>query len=269
MKKLSKKKILILQILTLCIITLSFSMIKIRNYKINNLLITTSSKINCNKNVLETDKSEKEQKNIPKTIYLTFDDGPAPVITDALLDVLKKENVKATFFVVGKEIEGREKILKRIYEEGHGIGLHTYSHNYKKLYSSNKIFLDEMKKVQDQINKILNISPKTLRFPGGSYKHLSKTFLKQIHENGYKIYDWNVCTNDAVNASLNPQQLLKNAQKYKGNPDRLIILMHTNSNNINTVKALPLIIKYYRDLGCEFKPITEKTEEYYYAPMNK
>lgn len=266
MKKLSNKKIITLQIIMLCVITLSFSLIKLKNTKILNSCLTTTSSKN---NSLEVSNPKKAIKKTPKTVYLTFDDGPEPVITDALLDVLKKENVKGTFFVVGKEIEGREKILKRIYAEGHGIGLHTYSHNYRRLYSSNKIFLDEMKKVQTQINGIIKFSPKTLRFPGGSYKHLSKTFLNQIHEHGYKIYDWNVCTNDAVNPRLTPEQLLKNSQKYMGNPERLIILMHTNSNNKNTVKALPLIIKHYRDLGCEFKPITEKTEEYYYSPTKR
>ena len=68
--------------------------------------------------------------NDEKIVYLTFDDGPTPKITEDILDVLQAKNVKATFFVVGKEIKGRENILKRIYEEGHGIGLHTYSHNF-------------------------------------------------------------------------------------------------------------------------------------------
>ena len=93
-----------------------------------------------------------------KFVYLTFDDGPTPKITEEILDVLKQQDVKATFFIVGKEIKGREAILKRIYEEGHGIGLHTYSHNLKQIYQNEDIFINEMEQNLNAINEALGTS---------------------------------------------------------------------------------------------------------------
>lgn len=203
-----------------------------------------------------------------KTVYLTFDDGPTYIITDKLLDVLKENNVKATFFVVGKEIEGREAILKRIHNEGHSIGLHTYSHNFKSIYSSEEVFIEEMEKVRSKVNEIINISPSVIRFPGGSSKHLTKDFLLNLHEHNFKVYDWNVDLSDGVNPNLPTNKLVQNAKKYKESYSRLIVLLHCNFNNKNTVKALPQIIRYYKSLGYEFKVIDNNTEEYYYRLKN-
>lgn len=202
--------------------------------------------------------------NYNKTVYLTFDDGPTYIITDKLLDVLKENNVKATFFVVGKEIEGKENILRRIYNEGHGIGLHTYSHNFKTIYSNEETFIDEMKKVRDKIKEVVNISPSIIRFPGGSSKRLTENLLSELHKESFKIYDWNVDTFDGANPNLPTNKLVQNAKKYKDSYSRLIVLLHCNFNNKNTVNALPHIIRYYKDLGYEFKVIDNATEEYYY-----
>ncbi|WP_052085677.1 polysaccharide deacetylase family protein [Clostridium sp. HMP27] len=202
--------------------------------------------------------------NYNKTVYLTFDDGPTYIITDKLLDVLKENNVKATFFVVGKEIEGREDILKRIHNEGHSIGLHTYSHNFKSIYSSKEIFIEEMEKVRSKVKDIINVSPSVIRFPGGSSNHLTQDFLVSLHEHNFKVYDWNVDLSDGVNPNLTTNKLVQNAKKYKQSYSRLIVLLHCNSNNKNTVKALPHIIRYYKGLGYEFKVIDNNTEEYYY-----
>ena len=206
--------------------------------------------------------------NTSKIVYLTFDDGPTYVVTAALLDVLKKQNVKATFFVVGKEIEGKESLLKRIYDEGHGIGLHTYSHNFKKIYSSKEEFINEMIKSSDKIEQITGFAPKIIRFPGGSSKRLNNLFLQFIHKNNFKIYDWNVNICDGINPNLSAYALFKNSQINKGNKNLAIILMHCNFNNKNTIKALPTIIKYYKDLDYKFKVINKDTPEYYYKFKN-
>ena len=205
----------------------------------------------------------------PKYAYLTFDDGPTHVITNALLDVLKKENVKATFFVVGKEIEGKELILKRIHDEGHGIGLHTYSHNFKKIYRSCDEFTSEMVKTSNKIKEITGTTSKIIRFPGGSSKRLNASNLEVLHKNDFKIYDWNVNICDGINPDLSVAQLIKNSQIIKGNKAEAIILMHCNFNNKNTVKALPGIIRYYHDLGYKFKVINADTPEYYYKFRDK
>jgi len=215
-------------------------------------------------NTLSTSLEDSAEIATAKLAYLTFDDGPTYIVTNALLDVLKKENVKATFFVVGKEIEGKESILKRIYDEGHSIGLHTYSHNFKKIYRSTEAFIDEMTKTSDKIEEVTGCAPKIIRFPGGSSKRLNAFTLDELHKNNFKIYDWNVNVCDGINPNLSVSQLIENSQIIKGNKNVAIILMHCNFNNKNTIKALPGIIKYYLDLGYEFKAITEETPEYYY-----
>jgi peptidoglycan/xylan/chitin deacetylase (PgdA/CDA1 family) len=204
------------------------------------------------------------ERSIKKVIYLTFDDGPTYVITDSLLEILKKENVKATFFVVGKEIEGRELILKKIYDEGHSIGLHTYSHNFKKIYKSTEDFINEMRKTSNKVKEVTGFVPKIIRFPGGSSKRLTASTLDDLHKSNFKIYDWNVNIYDGINPNLSVSQLIKNSQIIQGNGNVAIVLMHCNSNNKNTVKALPEIIRYYKDLRYEFRTITEDTPEYYY-----
>ena len=213
---------------------------------------------------LNTSLKDSGEIKTSKFAYLTFDDGPTYVITNALLNVLKKENVKATFFVVGKEIEGKESILQRIHNEGHSIGLHTYSHNFKKIYRSTDAFIDEMEKTSDKIEEITGSAPKIIRFPGGSSKHLNASTLEELHKNNFKVYDWNVNVCDGIDPNLSVSQLVRNSQVIKGNKNVAIILMHCNFNNKNTIKALPEIIKYYLDLGYEFKTISEDTPEYYY-----
>lgn len=199
-----------------------------------------------------------------KTVYLTFDDGPT-VITDDLLDTLKNCNVKATFFIVGKEITGREETLKRIYAEGHSIGLHTHSHNLRKIYSNDDNFINEMLITQKEIKDITGYSPNIIRYPGGSAKHLSENTLQKLHQNKFKVYDWNVSLEDGVNPNLSVDDLIKNSKKCsKKYENSIILLMHCNSNNKNTIKAIPSIVKYYRELGYSIEPITESTPEYYY-----
>lgn len=234
------------------------------NSHINNL------RSNCQVFVpITTSSKDAGEIQTSKFAYLTFDDGPTHVVTAALLDVLKKQNVKATFFVVGKEIEGKEVILKRIYTEGHSIGLHTYSHNFKKIYRSPDEFITEMKKTSDKIEEVTGFAPKIIRFPGGSSKRLNSFTLNNLHKNNYKVYDWNVNICDGIDPNLSVSALIKNSHIIKGNKNEAIILMHCNFNNKNTIKALPGIIEYYLNLGYEFKVITETTPEYFYKFKNE
>lgn len=206
-----------------------------------------------------------------KIVYLTFDDGPTGKVTEKILDVLKEHDVKATFFVVGKEINQREQVLKRIYEEGHSIGLHTYSHNLKSIYSSDESFIKEMEQTSQKINEVLGeeVNSKIIRFPGGSSGRLSEGLLNKLHEENYRIYDWNVSLEDGVNPNLPPGEIVQNAKKCSRNTTKRIILAHCNSNNKNTYNALPGIIKYYKDQGYTFKTIDQNTEEFYYRIKNK
>lgn len=199
-----------------------------------------------------------------KIAYLTFDDGPSFVVTAKILDILKDNDVKATFFVVGKEIKGREKLLARIYREGHSIGLHTYTHNFKQIYKSREWFLHELRKNTFVINELLGIKPVAVRFPGGSAGVLSYSFLQELHDEKYKIYDWNVNLGDGLHGKVPVSKLIENSKKVKGNPNVRLILAHCNYNNINTCRALPEIIRYYKEEGFEFKAIRDNTQEYYF-----
>jgi peptidoglycan-N-acetylglucosamine deacetylase len=199
-----------------------------------------------------------------KKVYLTFDDGPIPGVTEEILNILKEQNVKATFFVVGKEIPDREYILKRIYQEGHTIGLHTYNHKFKKVYRSDNIFVEEMLAVRKKVNEVLNINPTAIRFPGGSSGRMTQELLDKLHSNNMRVYDWTIDLHDGNSAAVNAAHIIKNGAKFNPKHTRHIILGHCNSNNKNTVKALPSIIQYYKDLGFEFAAIKDDTPDYYY-----
>ncbi len=209
-----------------------------------------------------------EKNGDKKTIYLTFDDGPSDKITDKVLDILKGNDVKASFFLIGNQIQGRETMVKRIHEEGHSIGLHTYTHEYKKIYSSEEGFIQEMVTSSNEINKVTGIKPTIIRFPGGSRKHLNKIFLDKLHSCNFKIYDWNKQLSDGINPKIPPNKLFREATKEGDEENTIILLMHCDYMHKNTCKALPNIIKYYKGKGYEFKPITAETEELYF-PIKK
>lgn len=205
-----------------------------------------------------------EGEECPNVIYLTFDDGPSFVTTDKILDVLKEKGIKGTFFVVGCKIQEREHILKRIYEEGHSIGLHSYTHIAKKVYGSHEGFMEEMNKTGEAVYSVVGIYPKILRFPGGSKPFLNAALLDKLHRSGYRIFDWNACIPDGINNQASVEVLYKESKKIIGNSKRVFMLLHCDQPNENTVKVLPQIIEYYQSKGYEFKPITEETSEFYF-----
>lgn len=208
--------------------------------------------------------SPKTTQGEKKKVYITIDDGPSTEITEKMLDVLKQYNAKATFFVIGSQIHGKENILKRIHAEGHGIGLHSYTHNIKKIYSSHDIFINEMIQTADEINRVVGIRPVVLRFPGGSGGRLSKEFLDKLHKANYRIFDWNISAGDGMYPNNPPDRIFENATNPQQLTSNAILLMHDKPNNQKSCEALPMIIEYYRNHGYEFKTITEETPEYYF-----
>ncbi len=205
-----------------------------------------------------------ENSTNKKVIYLTFDDGPSGKVTSDILDILKKESVPATFFLIGEQIKGQESLIKRMVDEGHALGLHSMTHKKGYLYSSNEHFLKEMLDTQEIINSAIGFKPTILRFPFGcnnnTYK-LSDSMVKLIHENNLKIYDWNTDSGDGANPNASPNRFIKNSRSDK---DKVILLMHCAYMSKNTVKALPSVIKYYKDNGYEFKIIDDSTPEEYH-----
>ena len=232
------------------------------------LLVTFYLFVNCysfiSPKVLAYSLLSKDEE---KVIYLTFDDGPS-VMTDSVLDILKENHVKATFFLIGNQIKGQEAVVKRIYNEGHSIGLHTYTHTYKKIYPSRKGFINEMLKTQSEINSLTGIKPTIIRFPFGSRKHLTMSFLEQLHSYNFKVYDWNANMSDGIKARTPIDQLYREATKTTITEHPIILLMHCDYMHKNTCVALPKVIKFYKNNGYEFKIIDDGTPENYY-PIKK
>jgi peptidoglycan/xylan/chitin deacetylase (PgdA/CDA1 family) len=210
-------------------------------------------------------KDSKEEYKKEKVIYLTFDDGPSYIVSDKILDILKESNVKATFFVVGSKIKGRENILKRMYDEGHSIGLHSFSHKYNQIYSSYDNFIKEMDDTAEEVNRVLGFRPNIIRFPGGSKPFLNSELLDRLHKKNYKIYDWNASLSDGLNYNTPVNKLIMESHNVVGKSySRIFLLLHCDQVNKNTAIALPEIIDYYKNLGYKFKAITDETSEYYF-----
>lgn len=213
------------------------------------------------------DKSDLGKNSIDsddKVIYLTFDDGPSYHVTDKVLDILKEKDVKATFFLIGSEIRHREVVVKRIKDEGHSIGLHTFTHKFNCIYCNDDAFIKEMIDCSEEINRVIGVSPNIIRFPGGSYKHLNNRLLEKLHNNNLRVYDWNVDNSDGLNPNLSPYQLYRKSIKGSDKLQTVILLMHCTDMNKNTCEALPKIIDYYKDQGYIFKVIEEDTPEMYF-----
>jgi len=220
-----------------------------------------SANLLTNEKIMENEKITKHKKKI---IYLTFDDGPSYKVTNKVLDILKENEVQATFFLIGNQIKDKEDVVKRIYDEGNGIGLHTYTHNFKEIYCDEDKFIQEMINCRSEINETIGIAPNIIRFPGGSYKHLSKNYLEKLHENNFKVYDWNADNSDGLNPKISPYSLYTKAIKGSNEMQSVMLLLHCTDMNKNTCKALPKIIKYYKAHGYEFDIITEETKELYF-----
>lgn len=218
------------------------------------LLLNFSSSVLCDDEFLES--KEKE-------IYLTFDDGPSGKVTSEILDILKSEGVPATFFIIGNQIDNQEDLILRMRDEGHSIGLHSYTHERNNLYSNNDGFINEMLKVQKRLYDVTGESYTILRFPFGSTNNtytLTASMVDLVHNNGFKIYDWTQDTLDGANPKSSPDSIYSHAISDK---DSIVLLMHCANVNKTSPQALPQIIKYYKDKGYTFKKITEETPELY------
>jgi len=193
-----------------------------------------------------------------KIAYLTFDDGPYPQTTPLILKILQEEGVKATFFVLGKQVERYPDLLKAEYEQGQGIGNHSYSHDYHALYSNPEAFLAEIKRTEDLIFKAIGTRPRIVRAPGGTQGHFHVNYYNALDAADYLIYDWNVSTGDSAAPLVPTNQLVHNIESQVPGKSRIIILMHDAGAKVTTVAALPRIIKYLKQQGYAFGVITPK-----------
>lgn len=209
--------------------------------------------------------SEKTNPNsgtyIKGTIYLTFDDGPSSVTTGTILDILKEENVKATFFVTNN---GPDYLIKRMYDEGHTVALHTASHNYSRIYSSTDNYFTDLEQVSNRVKRITGQTSKIVRFPGGSSNTVSRRYSEgimtklsdELFSRGYRYYDWNIDSMDASTAKTK-DDVYKNVTKKLSKDKANVVLMH--DIKIPTRDALRAIISYGKENGYTFDRIDMDT----------
>lgn len=214
-------------------------------------------------NAITSDKLQNKIENLMKSeekiAYLTFDDGPNLTVTPKVLDILKNENIKATFFVIGKNVEEYPEIVKREYNEGHYIANHGYSHNNNLLYKTEESFVEEIKKTDKAISNAIGIAnyySYVFRFPNGfmapSYKDKKKKSAVILEKMGYVYVDWNCLNNDSMK-KYTPSQLLNNLKKSAKDKKALIILMHDTKDASNSSEVLEESIRYLKSEGYIFK----------------
>ncbi len=189
-----------------------------------------------------------------KVAFLTFDDGPSSGNTIKILDILKSNNIQATFFIVGSAAEKNPDILKRIVSDGHAIANHTYSHDYNIVYSSVDAFMSEIKKTEDVMKKILGDTffTRIVRFPGGSFEASKQPFRQELVKEGYVYVDWNAITGDGEGTNISPDKLISRLVSTAGNQNHIVVLMHDSPSKQTSVEALPGVIQNLKSRGYEF-----------------
>ncbi len=279
--KMNKWKIFIVVLIVLVIILLSiYGGIKYAKYmkdkKIEQELQKEQEIIEEQKRI-EQEKQAKRLKNAnpltqeqmgaieniytseEKRVFLTFDDGPTTSVTPFILDLLKQENIKATFFVLGNRAKSNPDLIKREFEEGHYIANHGYTHKYSSIYTNSQTVLDEYNYTENCIQEALqnpDYHSRVFRFPGGSvggyYKNIKREAKSYLRQNGIVSLDWNSLSKDAEGAHTK-ETLLQNVINTVGNKQSVVILMHDASDKILTYETLPSVIQYLRENGYSFK----------------
>ena len=206
-------------------------------------------------------------KTSEKLAYLTFDDGPSPNVTPKILDILDEENVKATFFVIGKKVEEHPEIVKDAYYRGHYIANHTYSHDNHLLYQSEDSFLKELQKTEEAIRKAIGQEDYTshlFRFPNGfmspCYKNQKQKMLPVLEEHGYTYLDWNALNSDSIK-KYTPYELFQNLKKTIQNKATLVILIHDTKDVSDSSTILKESIEYLKKQGYIFRSLEDYLEE--------
>lgn len=284
-QKLNKKKIAILVlcilILICLIITIKHTVTIMKGYKIYKQYETQLQSLKYQDEKEQQKKKEEEEKakqaKIPKLTeegknnvnniyksdtkraFLTFDDGPSEV-TNQILDTLKQEKVKATFFVLGSNVKALPNVVKRIYDEGHYIANHGYSHVYSKIYASPQTVLDEFNQCNDAVKEAIQVpeyNSHLFRFPGGlaggKYATIKNEANELLKQNEVMHVDWNSLTGDAETNNLSIEFELQRLRETSEGKNSLIILMHDAQAKKTTADALPNIIAYLKEQGYKFE----------------
>lgn len=220
---------------------------------------------------------ERQEKGLPMELpyiepyvgeriaYLTFDDGPDDKNTPAVLDILKQEGIRGTFYVVGSQVEMFPDVLRRIYSEGHAIGNHSYSHKYNELYPTASNFLVQVSNTDDLIREIIGVRPLIIRAPGGRAGMWTDDYEPMMTACGYVEHDWNIsCEDSAISPKPTAPEMVAIIEKQLDRGvknEAAIVLLHCNSGKEETVLALPDIIRVLRERGFAFGVVSPMTPQ--------
>ena len=227
-------------------------------------LYTASGVNEFKRDMSEADSADSAAEDGVRKVYLTFDDGPSSN-TGRILDVLAEYDVKATFFVVGKEEEKYQPLYKRIVEEGHTLAMHSYSHKYNEIYQSKESFVEDLTKLQEFLYDTTGVWCRYCRFPGGSSNTVSSVDIHELiaylDEQDMSYFDWNVSSGDASSSYISSEAIVRNSTMKLGDFKEAIILMHDAAGKNTTVDALPKLIEQIQAMeDTKIVPITDETE---------
>ena len=204
----------------------------------------------------------EEKPGKGKKVYLTFDDSPGPN-TEKILDILKKNDVKATFFVTGRTDDFSKQMYKRIVDEGHTLGMHSYSHVYDEIYASEKAFTQDFEKLYEYLHEVTGEYSKFYRFPGGSSVQDTAVPMKKLidvlEKKEITYLDWNVMSPDIKDANVSKKQLVRELRDEVQKYDTSVVVFYDTQTQPMTIKALPSVIKALKKDEYEILPVDENT----------
>ena len=245
-------------------------------YKLTYSVTDESGNTTTTKRKVTVDK--KDQYTEESTIYLTFDDGPSSTVTEKILDVLAEYDVKATFFIINYKDDEKDltEIVQREIDEGHTVGIHSYSHDYATVYASKTAFWNDYNLLADELYEDTGYDAYVLRFPGGSSNTISANYCEglmselvaEMFEQDMLFLDWNVDSTDAESNSQTKAEIVE-AVTSELTPNRNnVVLMHDTDAKKTTVKALSEIIEYGLENGYVFKAVEEDTVPVHHTVSN-
>lgn len=241
---------------------------KLGTYEVNYTVSDASgNKETITRNIIVVKKADPNLK----TIYLTFDDGPSN-ITPKVLDVLKAKGVKATFFMIGKSDDYNE-IIKRVYNEGHTVAIHSNTHNYQYIYSSVDNYFKDLYELRNRLKSITGNDTNIIRFPGGGSNTVStfnpgimSTLTTEVLRRGFYYFDWNIDSGDT--GRIGSDAIFNNVISALNDRTTSVVLMHDYGANQQTADALARIIDYGHSHGYRFDRITEVTPDVHHGVNN-
>lgn len=265
-----KRGIVTIIIMTMIIPTILSAFLMYKVHVLENeikRLSQTKTKKQTEENVINAKEVTKTDVTKPteeeeKKVYLTFDDGPSQQ-TERILDILKKENVKATFFVIGHTDAFSKKMYQRMVKEGHTLGMHSYSHIYSEIYSSKKSFEKDFIKLQNYLQDVTGVTSLYYRFPGGSsYSGIPgsvQEFIQILNDKGISYMDWNVVDGSNTGTKITKDELVQNVLNDVSAFSTSIVQLHDSSDKKVTADALEDLILQLKEQRYELLPIDNET----------